>query len=154
MSVAAQMAVVVAAGCALMWVLLATSFARRTPGGSRSRAGGAATFLIGPIFVVLEVWSLAFAVGRSSPSLPWVIAGSGALALAVLVPLMATQTLRLLPDVRRRAVTNIAAIIVMCTLIGELFVFVDAPWARTVMLLSSLFLLVWSFLQRRKSRAG
>ncbi|MDQ6943528.1 MAG: hypothetical protein M3169_13580 [Candidatus Eremiobacteraeota bacterium] len=67
---------------------------------------------------------------------------------------MATQTLRLLPDVRRRAVTNIAAIIVMCTLIGELFVFVDAPWARTVMLLSSLFLLVWSFLQRRKSRAG
>ena len=144
----------VAAGCTLMWALLATSFAQRTPRVSKFRAVSAAAILIAPIFVVVELWSFAFADGTIRPSLPWVVAGVGGLALAVVVPLMATQTPRLPPDVRRRAVTNIAVLIVACTLIGEWIVFRDAPWSGSVITLLSAALLIYSLLQRRKSRAG
>jgi hypothetical protein len=63
--------------------------------------------------------------------MPWVIAGAGALAVAVLVPLVATQTPRLAPETRRRATTNIAVLVIMCTLITEAFAFQNV-WGSMV----------------------
>ena len=154
MSATLGVVVVIAAGCVLMWALFTVSFARGPQQPSRWRAAGAAAILVAPIFVVLELWFLALAVQRSWPPLPWVIAAGGAIAAAVLVPLMATRTPRLAPDTRRRAVTNMAIIIVGVTSIAELFVFqgfVPAGWIVTAFSIVGLIARVFS---RRKSRAG
>jgi hypothetical protein len=154
MSLAGGSAVVVGIGCVLVWALLATSLVRRAPAASRFRAAGAATILVAPVFVVVETWALAFAVGTTWPSLPWVIAFAGAIAFAIAVPLMATQTPRLTSDTRRRAVTNVAVIIVVCTIVAETFVFKDAPWSRFVFALVALAGVFIQLYERRKTRAG
>jgi hypothetical protein len=154
MSATLGVVVVIAGGCALLWALLAARFALGSQHPSRWRAAGAAAILVAPFFVVVELWFLALAVQRSWPPLPWVIAAGGAIAAGVLVPLMATRTPRLAPNTRRRAVTNMAVIIVSVTWIAELFVFEgfgSAGWIVTVLSIVGLVARVFS---RRKSRAG
>jgi hypothetical protein len=154
MGAAAEFSLLAGAGCVLMWALLTTSIAQGAPRVSTFRAASVAAAFIAPMFVVVELWSLAFAAPASSPSAPWVVAGIGALGAAVVVPLMATQTPRLLPDVRRRAVINVAVLIVCCTLIGEWIVFRDAPWSGSVVTILTVGALIGTVIQRRKSRAG
>ena len=146
--------VVIAVGCVLMWALLAASFARGGVWPSRPRAVAVAALLVAPIFVVGELWFLALAVGRSWPPLPWVIAAGGALVAAVLVPLMATRTPRLPPDTRRRAVANMAVIIVGATLVAEMFVFQGAGSSGWVVTVLSIAGAIVALVSRRKSRAG
>ena len=146
--------VAIGAGCVLMWSLLTASFAKGDGPRSGRRAAAAAAILVAPFFVAVELMFLALAKGSAWPSLPWVIAGVGAISAAVLVPLMATQTPRLPPDTRRRAVTNIATIIVLCTLIAESFAFKDAAWSKLVFPLLLVAGLILRAVDRRKSPAG
>ncbi|MEA2787577.1 MAG: hypothetical protein QOF71_3681 [Candidatus Eremiobacteraeota bacterium] len=154
MSATLGVVVVIAGGCALLWALLAARFALGSQHPSRWRAAGAAAILVAPFFVVVELWFLALAVQRSWPPLPWVIAAGGAIAAGVLVPLMATRTPRLAPNTRRRAVTNMAVIIVSVTWIAELFVFEGFGSAGWIVAVLSIVGLVARVFSRRKSRAG
>lgn len=144
--------VVIASGCVLMWTLLAAFFSRSSAHPSRRLAAAAAAVVVGPTFVVGELCFLAFDVGTTWPPMPWVIAGVGALAAAVLVPLMATQTPRLDQETRRRATTNIALLVIMCTLIAEAFAFRNALAQWTTVIVTILTLIL-DISVRRKRRA-
>jgi hypothetical protein len=122
----AAMSATVAVLGVVAWAVLARVFARMAPAGP-GRNLSAAALLVGPFVVLLELWAIPLSFGNSWPPLRPIIAVGGVIALSV-VPFLSAKMSRLAPELRRRASANLAIIIVSCTLIAELMVYVQPSW--------------------------
>jgi hypothetical protein len=147
----AAMSTIVAVSFVIGWTALSRALISRNPSAPSSRCWTLAALLVGPLFAMLELWTVAAAFGRSWAPLPWIIAAGGVVSLAI-IPIMAAKTRRLAPERRRRALTNFAVIIVACTLIAELGVYVQPSWQPWISAAAAVFVVILGAQKRLVSR--